>query len=472
MTNELNERFSPMHVKQAIGIASDKRYAGGNMTGAVKAIEKMKKGLSDHPQVRAVLKRQNEDVNEKFDPADFDMVATDKDKAGAKMNIIMQLRKAADVRGNLPIQFADGKKAKLPPKVIELALKKFASFRKPDTKEKLQTAMGKSYKDMVHALKTMREEVELDIDTTPLTEGVDKAKIQKQIDQAEKYLKSFFGNTSSVKMKKFAIQKKIEKLKKQLNEAEEDYCDCGCECGKKICESCGKPHNPENLDESKMAGWVAIYNGKKVEIKKSEANDLYGAKMKAAKMLKVPKSKMGLLAIKPGYNEEVVQEARPPQIQKGKAKGSISATGIRGKGNKKFDVDINFDNGKFSFRITDESGKFQTVGIKQASKMLGEEVTNELMAEQNLQEAPSYKLHHNTFSGAVQEAIAVAKKQGYDVDEDDWSDKVATGPKKPSKDKTNRYSIKLTKNGKPTRKFLQIQVYNMGAKYELNCYVQ
>mgnify|MGYP000583462489 CR=1 FL=1 len=45
MTNELNERFSPMHVKQAIGIASDKRYAGGNMTGAVKAIEKMKKGF-------------------------------------------------------------------------------------------------------------------------------------------------------------------------------------------------------------------------------------------------------------------------------------------------------------------------------------------------------------------------------------------------------------------------------------------
>ena len=399
MSDELNEKFSPMHVKQAIGIASDKRYAGGNMTGAVKAIEKMKKGLSDHPQVRAVLKRQNEDVNEKFDPADLDLVATDKDKASAKMNIIMQLRKAADVRGNIPIQFADGKKAKLPPKVIELALKKFASFRKPDAKEKLQTAMGKSYKDMVHALKTMREEVELD-------EGVDKAKIQKQIDQAEKYLKTFFGNTSSVKMKKVAIQKKIDKLKKQLNEAEEDseedYCDCGCECGKEICESCGKPHKPENIEESKMAGWVAIYNGKKVEIKKSEAKDLYGAKMKAAKMLKVPKSKMGLLAIKPGYNEEVVNEE----------------------------------------------------------------------VQQDLQEAPNYKLYHNTFSGAVQEAIAVAKKKGFDIDEDDWHDKVATGPKKPSKDKTNSYSIKLMKKGKPVRQMLQIQVYNMGAKYELNCYVQ
>jgi len=422
MTDELNEKFSPMHIKQAIGIASDKRYAGGNMTGAVKAIEKMKKGLSDHPQVRAVLKRQNEDVNEKFDPADLDLVATDKDKAGAKMNIIMQLRKAADVRGNLPIQFADGKKAKLPPKVIDLALKKFASFRKPDAKEKLQTAMGKSYKDMVHALKTMREEVELDEAMFTVTvakggpggkdlnvkvnakdrmdaakvfrksnprykndeisikesieEGVDKAKIQKQIDQAEKYLKTFFGNTSSVKMKKVAIQRKIDKLKKQLNEAEEEYCDCGCECGKKICESCGKPHKPENIEEAK-------------------------------RNIKIAKS---------------------------------------GKGTKLVNKQ--------------ELGTYLQMGWK------------EVKEDADLQEAPNYKLYHNTFSGAVQEAIAVAKKKGFDVDEDDWSDKVATGPKKPSKDKTNSYSIKLMKKGKPVRQMLQIQVYNMGAKYELNCYVQ
>jgi hypothetical protein len=49
-----------MQVKQAIGIASDKRYAGGNMSGAVRAIEKLAKGLSNHKQVAAVLKRQNE----------------------------------------------------------------------------------------------------------------------------------------------------------------------------------------------------------------------------------------------------------------------------------------------------------------------------------------------------------------------------------------------------------------------------
>ena len=58
------EAQDPKHVKQAVGIASDPRYKGGNMTGATKVINKLSKGLSDHPQVKAVLKRQNEDVNE------------------------------------------------------------------------------------------------------------------------------------------------------------------------------------------------------------------------------------------------------------------------------------------------------------------------------------------------------------------------------------------------------------------------
>jgi len=75
--DELAEaKFSPKEIKMAIGVASDKRYAGGNMTGAVKAIEKMKRGLSDHPQVMAVLKRQNEakldPVNKKALKKDFD----------------------------------------------------------------------------------------------------------------------------------------------------------------------------------------------------------------------------------------------------------------------------------------------------------------------------------------------------------------------------------------------------------------
>ncbi len=68
ITEILDEaKFSSKDIKMAIGIASDPRYKGGNMTGAVKAIDKIKRGLSDHPQVSAVLKRQNEDINEMRD---------------------------------------------------------------------------------------------------------------------------------------------------------------------------------------------------------------------------------------------------------------------------------------------------------------------------------------------------------------------------------------------------------------------
>ena len=72
----IREGYSPKQIKMAIGIASDKRYAGGNMTGAVNAIEKIKKGLSDHPQVAAVLKRQNEENDEPASPDEGGM-ATD-----------------------------------------------------------------------------------------------------------------------------------------------------------------------------------------------------------------------------------------------------------------------------------------------------------------------------------------------------------------------------------------------------------
>ena len=56
------------------------------------------------------------------------------------------------------------------------------------------------------------------------------------------------------------------------------------------------------LDQSgEFEGWIAMYNGKKLEIKKGEADGIYGAKMIAAKQLNVPRSKMGLLSIHPAH---------------------------------------------------------------------------------------------------------------------------------------------------------------------------
>ena len=53
--------YSNKQIKMAKGIAFDKRYKGGNMTGAAKQMEKIKKGLSDHPKVSAALRQANEE---------------------------------------------------------------------------------------------------------------------------------------------------------------------------------------------------------------------------------------------------------------------------------------------------------------------------------------------------------------------------------------------------------------------------
>jgi len=53
--------FSSSLIKRAVKIAKD---MGGNMTGAMKKIERMKKGLGDHPEVEAALRLANESIDE------------------------------------------------------------------------------------------------------------------------------------------------------------------------------------------------------------------------------------------------------------------------------------------------------------------------------------------------------------------------------------------------------------------------
>ena len=65
--------YSDKQIKMAKGIAFDKRYKGGNMTGAAKQMEKIKKGLSDHPKVSNALRQANEEVlDEKMASKDHD----------------------------------------------------------------------------------------------------------------------------------------------------------------------------------------------------------------------------------------------------------------------------------------------------------------------------------------------------------------------------------------------------------------
>jgi len=82
--------------------------------------------------------------------------ATDDDIKSADKNIMMQMRKAVSLRGN-KVEFMDKKKVEIPQKVAQAVLDKYNSQKKPADKEKFQTKVSKSYKNMLSALKEQNE---------------------------------------------------------------------------------------------------------------------------------------------------------------------------------------------------------------------------------------------------------------------------------------------------------------------------
>ena len=64
------EKYSDKQIKQAFGILNDPRYKGGDYTGAVNTIEKLAKGLSNHPSVANALKKANEETTTELAPAE------------------------------------------------------------------------------------------------------------------------------------------------------------------------------------------------------------------------------------------------------------------------------------------------------------------------------------------------------------------------------------------------------------------
>jgi len=82
-----------------------------------------------------------------------DNSATDDDVKGASKNIMMQMRKAQSLNGRFDVEFADGKKVKIPAKMAIAVQSKYNKMRRPAEKEKFQAKIAKSYRDMLSALK-------------------------------------------------------------------------------------------------------------------------------------------------------------------------------------------------------------------------------------------------------------------------------------------------------------------------------
>jgi len=336
---ELDEGFSPKEIKMAIGIASDPRYKGGNMTGAVNAIDKVKKGLSDHPKVAAVLKRQNEDTNEAVSPAQQAAIAI-------------------------------SKKEKTKNEVLDKDDEKTVG----DVVKGLKKAVKAHQGQVKNLTKDIQDQVELDELTSD-----EKRLMAKMFDKK--------GNLTPLG------KKVMDQGKKE--EVEENTLDIGNE-------------SDYTLDEGKMKdlhGYIS--SGKSAE--------------EIAKIMKIDAGTVKTLMNdfkKEGFSSDAQRKA-------------AFASGYKEKDKKDKKEDVKVIEGYFP---------------EQKS-------------------STGYELYHKDFSGAMQHAYAHAKKKlGITIDNDEIDDKVASGPRKPSKGKTNSYRLKGDKGA------VQIQVYNMGSKFELNMY--
>ena len=127
-------------IKALIGSGADSRFISGSYSEGAAA------------DARRAMRADPDMLQRGFSK---DIKATDDDVKGASKNIIMQMRKAQSLSGNFPVEFADGKKVKIPKNMAVAVQQKYNALRRPVEKEKFQTRISKSYKDL---LKVMKEE--------------------------------------------------------------------------------------------------------------------------------------------------------------------------------------------------------------------------------------------------------------------------------------------------------------------------
>ena len=138
-------------------------------------------------------------------------------------------------------------------------------------------------------------------------------------------------------------------------------------------------------------------------------------------------------------------------------KGKVEKVTLVTKGNEKAVKKFLYKrDGKVTFAIGDMGASIDDIK---------EETLRELEEGKS---STGYELYHKDFSSAMAHAYDFAKKKfGIEVDPKEIDDKVASGPRKPSKGNTNSYRLK----GKDGKKAIQVQVYGMdNGKYELNMY--
>ena len=136
-----------MVVKKGEVIVIDKKDQDNYMKKGWKLAEGFYEASARSDAMKAMRKGKS------VDPADVDNTATDDDVKAASKNILMQLRKAVNLRGTFAVEFGDKKKVKVSAKIAQAAATKYNSLKRPAEKEKFQAQIGKSYADLLKSIK-------------------------------------------------------------------------------------------------------------------------------------------------------------------------------------------------------------------------------------------------------------------------------------------------------------------------------
>jgi hypothetical protein len=198
------------------------------------------------------------------------------------------------------------------------------------------------------------------------------------------------------------------------------------------------------LNEEKPGLWANIRAKRARGEKPAHGNsDAHKDAVKAAKKINKEESvNEGLYFV--GYNKGRGQGT-------GVFKDSYSSYKDAKKAVEKLEKERGGSYNQIAYYVADKDGKFVRESVTEAK-------------------AP-YEVYHKSYTSAIEAAREYAEKKGFEIDNDDSFTKIGMGPRKPSEGKTNRFSIQLTKDGKPQRKQLHIQVYGMKNSYELNAYI-
>ena len=401
-----------------------------------------------------------------IDPADRDDdKATDKDQEMAKKNMILQLRKAKDTRGNFEVSFQDGKKQKVDSKIIDALLQAHDGIQKPNDKLKFVAMIGKSYRDMLKVAQVVIKQLRMGEET--FLEGfeveeidemkMDDPKLNKIFDKLKKG-QTIKLKTSSTISKGTDFVDYIVKSKNTVNKGKVEKVTLVTKGNEKVVKKF--LYKRDGKVTFAIGDMAASIDDIKEELDEGKMKDLHGYISKGMSAQDIAKKmQLDVKTIQALMDETDLEEASK--------EGTVRIIDLGNKGQDKIRKELGVDklpNKGFQVQVMTK-GKFVNQGTPYKTMKDAEKVRNS--GQHSLQFDEKYDLYHKTFSGAMQHSYEYSKKKfGIEIDPNEIDDKVATGPAKPKTGKTNSYRLK----GKDGKKGIQVQVYNTGKSYELNMY--